>query len=68
MENTTIAISNEIKAKINQFGTKGETYSEILERVLESARKRQLHDLLMDEKDTVPIEDAISNSKKRWRK
>ena len=68
MENTTIAISNEIKDKIKQFGTKGETYSEILARILESARKRQLHDLLMNEKDTILIEEAISNSKKRWQK
>jgi predicted CopG family antitoxin len=68
MENTTIAISQEIKEKIKQFGTKGETYSEILARVLESARKRQLHDLLMNEEDTVSIEEAISNSKKRWLK
>jgi len=68
MENTTIAVSNEIKEKIKQFGTKGETYSEILARVLESARKRQLHDLLMSEEDTISIEEAISNSKKRWQK
>jgi predicted CopG family antitoxin len=68
MENTTIAISNEIKERIKQFGTKGETYSEILARVLESARKRQLHDLLMNEEDTISIEEAISNSKKRWQK
>lgn len=68
MENTTIAISNEIKERIKQFGTKGETYSEILARILESARKRQLHDLLMNEEDTISIEEAISNSKKRWQK
>lgn len=68
MANTTIAISNEIKERIKQFGTKGETYSDILARVLESARKRQLHDLLMNEEHTIPIEEAISNSKKRWQK
>ncbi|MEK6933910.1 MAG: antitoxin VapB family protein [Nanoarchaeota archaeon] len=68
MENTTIAVSNEIKERIKEFGTKGETYSEVIARLLESARKRQLQDLLMNEEDTVSIEEAISNSKKRWQK
>lgn len=68
MENTTIAVSNEIKEKIKEFGTKGETYSEVIARLLESARKRQLQDLLMSEEDTISIEEAISNSKKRWQK
>jgi len=68
MENTTIAISNEIKDEIKQFGTKGETYSDILRRILASAKKRQLQDLLMNEDDTISIEEAISNSKKRWQK
>ncbi len=66
MENTTIAVTSDIKEKIKQFGSKGETYSEILARIIENARKRQLHDLLMNEEDTIPIEEAISNSKKRW--
>lgn len=68
MENTTIAISNDIKEEIKQFGQKGETYSNILRRILTSAKKRQLHDLLMSEEDTISIEEAISNSKKRWQK
>ncbi len=68
MENTTIAVSNEIKEKIKELGNKGETYSEVIARLLESAKKRQLQDLLMDEKNAISIDEAISNSKKRWRK
>ena len=68
MQTTTIAVTNEIKEKIKEFGNKGETYSEILSRVIESAKKRQLHDLLMSEEDTIPIEEAIANAKKRWQK
>jgi len=30
MEMTTIAITKDIKDKINEFGNKGETYSDIL--------------------------------------
>ena len=68
MANTTIAVSSEIKEKINEFGTKGETYSEVIARLLESARKRQLQDLLMNEENTITLEEAISNSKNRWQK
>ena len=68
MENTTIAVTKSIQEKIKEFGNKGETYSEIIARLIESAKKRQLHDLLMNEEETVSIEEAIANSKKRWRK
>jgi len=68
MENTTIAISNEIKELIKEFGNKGETYSDIIKRLLESAKERQLHDLLMNEEGTISIGDALENAKKQWRR
>ena len=68
MELTTIAISNEIKERLKEFGTKGETYSQIMERILEIAKKGQLQELLMNEENTISIDEAISNSKKRWQK
>ena len=68
MENTTIAVSNEIKEMISEFGNKGETYSDILLKLIKSAKERQLHDLLMDDKDTISIEKALDNAKKRWQK
>ena len=68
MESTTIAITKEVKDTIIEFGNKGETYSEILRRLLKSARERQLHDLLMNEEDTISIEEASTHAKKRWQK
>jgi len=68
MENTTIAIKKEIKEQIKEFGNKGETYSDIIMKLIESAKQRQLHDLLMDETNTISIEEALSNAKKRWQK
>lgn len=68
METTTIAVSNEIKEKIKEFGSKGETYSDILNRIIESAKKRQLRDLLMNEENTISIQEAIADAKKRWQK
>jgi len=66
--NTTIAVSVEIKEELKEFGTKGETYEDILTRLLNSAKERQLQELLMDTTNCVPIEDALSRAKKRWQK
>jgi hypothetical protein len=41
MENTTIAISREIKEKLNAFGAKGETYNELIAQLIEIAEKSE---------------------------
>jgi hypothetical protein len=64
--NTTIAISNHIRDEIKEFGNKGETYDEILAKLLKSAKERQLQDLLMDTSDSVPVRDALKRAKKKW--
>ncbi len=66
--NTTIAISPEIRDQIKEFGNKGETYDDILAKLLDSAKARQLQELLMDETNCIPIEDAITRAKKKWQK
>ena len=66
MDITTIAITPDIKERIQEFGNKGETYSQIIVRLLESAKKRQLHDLLMNEKGYVPVKDALERAKAKW--
>jgi predicted CopG family antitoxin len=68
MEKTTIAISRNIKEQMQEFGYKGESYSDLIKRLIESAKQRQLHDLLMNEKNTISIEEALSNAKKQWQK
>jgi len=68
MEKTTIAITNDVKEQIQEFGFKGETYSDIILRLVKSAKKRQLNDLLMNEDDTISIDEALSNAKKQWSK
>ncbi len=65
--NTTISISTETREKIKEFGSKGDTYTDILEKLYQSAKERQLQDLLMDESNCVPIKDALKRAKKRWR-
>ena len=41
MGKITIAIFNDIKKEIEGFGFKGETYLDIIGRLIESAKKRQ---------------------------
>jgi predicted CopG family antitoxin len=66
--NTTIAISKEVKEKISEFGNKGESYSDILLRLYNSAVQRQLHDLLFNEEGCVPVKDALERARKKWHK
>ena len=66
--NTTISISKETKEQIIQFGNKGETYDKILERILGSLKERQIQEILMDGRGTIPIKEALDRAKKRWLK
>ena len=66
MEMTTIALSKDLKNKISECGNKGETFSDILLKLYESALKKQLHDLFFNEKGFIPIEEAIAEAKKKW--
>jgi len=68
MENTTIAIPKSLKEQMQEFGSKGETYSDIIARLIKSAKQRQIHDLLMSEEGTISIDEALSNAKKKWQK
>ena len=66
METTTIAVTKEIRDKINEFGMRGETFSDILERLLKSANQRLLHDLLMNSEGFISIDEAIKRHKEKW--
>ena len=68
METTTIALTKEVRDEIRQFGGKGESYSDILEKLVHSAKERQLHDLLMSEEGTVTAAKALEDARKKWRK
>ena len=66
--NTTISISKGTKEQIVGFGSKGETYDEVLIRILASAKERQLQELLMSEKDTLSVKEALNKAKQKWLK
>jgi predicted CopG family antitoxin len=66
MKNTTIALNRKVKEELQQFGTKGESYSDIVYKLLKSAKERQINDILMDETDTISAKEALAKAKKRW--
>ena len=68
MEQTTIALPKPLKQEIGEFGFKGEKYSDILVRLLKSAKERQLQELLMDDEGSISIEEAMAEAEKKWPK
>jgi hypothetical protein len=63
---TTIQISQETKALISTFGSKEDTYEEIIKRMYTLAVKEQLRELLLS--PAIPIDEAIKKAKAKWSK
>jgi len=63
---TTIQISNETKNLIGTFGTKEDTYEDIIKRMYGMAVKEQLREFLMSSKNCIPIEEAIEEAERLW--
>ncbi|MBW2967777.1 hypothetical protein KY362_04780 [Candidatus Woesearchaeota archaeon] len=66
--NTTIQISKETKELIGTFGTKEDTYDDIINRMYKLACKEQAHEFLMSSENCITIEEAIEEHKRRWSK
>ena len=66
MKMTTIALPKELKLEISEFGNKGETFADILKRLVKSAEKRMFQDLLFDEEGCVPVKKALERAKAKW--
>ena len=64
---TTIQVEEDTKKKRQSFGTKGETYNKIINRIYSMAVKEQLRQFLY-EGDAIPIDEAITEAKKKWSK
>ena len=56
--NTTIQISQETKSLISSFGTKEDTYEDILKKMYTLSVKEQLRELLMSSKNTISLKEA----------
>ncbi len=66
--NTTIQISAETKQQISTFGSKEDTYEDIIKRMYDLAVKEQLRQFLFSSKDTLSIDEARKELNKRWPK
>jgi hypothetical protein len=63
---STIQVGEETKEKLRSFGSKGETYEQIINKLYDIAVSEQLRTFLT-EKDAVPIDEAIARANQRWR-
>lgn len=64
--NSTIQISKETKNLISSFGTKENTYEDIIKKMYSLAVKEQLREFLMDSKETLTINEARERLSKKW--
>jgi len=55
---STIQLSTETKKKIASFGTKEETYEDIIKRIYNMAVKEQLREFMMDTRDYISLDEA----------
>lgn len=55
---TTIQLTNETKSLIASFGSKEDTYEDIIKRMYRFAVKEQLREFLMSSENTISIEKA----------
>ncbi len=65
---TTIQLREETKALIGTFGTKEDTYDDIVKRLYRLAVKEQLREFLMSSKNTITLAEARQRLAKRWPK
>lgn len=65
---TTIQLSEETKALIGTFGTKEDTYEDILKRMYHLAVKEQLREFLLSSEKTISLNEARKRHAERWQK
>jgi len=66
--NSSIQLTKETKSMIGTFGTKEDTYEDIIKRLYKLAVKEQLREFLMSSEDTISIDEARKRHNKRWPK
>ena len=66
MATTTIQIDESMKKKLQSFGTKGESYNEIINRIYSIASRELLRDFLMSSEGTITLAEARARHAKKW--
>ena len=65
---TTISISHDTKNKLRNLGRAGESYDDVITKMYAVARKHMLMTFLYDEEDSVDVDEAITQARKKWPK
>jgi predicted CopG family antitoxin len=65
---TTISISKELKENLKNLGRAGDSYEDVIRRMYEMTKKNLLLTYLYDASDSIDINDAIAEAKKKWQK
>jgi len=65
---TTVQLSKGTKDLLNSFGTKEDTYDDIIRRIYKLAVKEQVREFLMTSKNTISLEEARKRHAERWSK
>jgi hypothetical protein len=65
---TTIQLSNSTKDLLSSFGTKEDTYEDIIKRIYKLAVKEQLREFLMSSDNTISMEEARKRHTERWQR
>ena len=65
---TTIQLSEETKELISSFGTKKDSYEDILKRMYALAIKGQVREFLLSSEGTLTLEEAKKRHAQRWSK
>ncbi len=65
---TTISISVDLKEKIRNLGRAGDSYEDVIRRMYEMTRRNLLMTYIYDLSDSVTIDEAIAEARKKWQK
>ena len=63
---TTISLSGDMKEKLKNLGGVGDSYEDVIERMYELISKQLLLSYLYDESDSVSIDEALLQARKKW--
>ncbi|MBI3036713.1 hypothetical protein HYY73_03080 [Candidatus Woesearchaeota archaeon] len=65
---TTISISSDLREKLRNLGRAGDSYEDVIRRMYEMTHRNLLMTYLYDKSDSLTIDEAIAEARKKWQK
>ncbi len=63
---TAVSISDWMKGKLKNLGRAGDSYEDVIRRMYEVTRKNLLMAYFYDEPDSLSIDEAVAEARKKW--